>query len=247
MSHGLSDLALPILRPLEPVHVELVVHQGGAHLFGGVEHERAVLDDLLVEDLAGDQDEPRLLGGVRGDLDDDGVALLLEHAVVVLVDLGLGVAGPEEGRALELVGERVPALGQGLGERPSRLHLDVEEPHRRVRQVLDAVDAGRLARDHLDVDLVVDVDPGDLLGPQVAVPRLAHLQVRRQVHPELQPHVGAAVRVLPRHLRVHYPPPRRHELQVARLDRARVAGEVFVVDGAVQEVRDCGRAHPVSN
>jgi hypothetical protein len=31
----------------------------------------------------------------------------------------------------------------------------------------------------------------------------------------------------------------RHELEVARVEGARVAGEVFVVDDAVEEVCDC--------
>lgn len=88
VSHGLADLALPALGPLEPIRVELVVHQGLANLFRGVEHEGAVLHDLLVEDLTGDKDEAGGLCRVLGDLDDNGIALALEHTVMILFNLG---------------------------------------------------------------------------------------------------------------------------------------------------------------
>ena len=87
---------------------------------------------------------------------------------------------------------------------------------------------------------VVDIDRGDLLSPQITVPGLTFLQMRRQIDPKLEPDVGASIWVLPWHLCVHDSPPRRHELQVARLDGACVAGEVFVIDGAAQEVCDWG-------
>ena len=51
--------------------------------------------------------------------------------------------------------------------------------------------------------------------------------------------IGAAVGVLSGHLGVYDASSCRHELEVACVNGAFVAGEVFVVDGAAEEVCDC--------
>ena len=239
MGHGLSDLALEAVGPLEAVGVGLVVHKGLVDLLLGAQDEGAVLHDLLVEDLAGDEGEADGAGGVSRHLNVDHVTGAVEDDIVVLAGRLLRAAEAKGGGALEHVGEGVPALRDGLGQLAAGLDVDVEDPDGGVGEVLDAVDAGRLARDDLHLDApLVGGGAGDLGGAQVAVARLAHLEVLGQVDPELQADVGAAVGVLARHLGVHDAAAGRHELQVARLDGAAVAGEVLVVDGAVQQVCD---------
>jgi len=174
-----------------------------------------------------------------GDGGVDVVALLLEDDVVELLDGARLVAGAEDGGAGEGVGEGVPALGQGLGDAAAGADGDVEDPDGGVGQVAHRVDAVRLAGDDLDGDApLVDGGDGDLGGAQVAVSRLAHLEVLGQVDPELHADVGAAVGVLARHLGVHDAAAGGHELQVAGPDGAAVAGKVLVVDAARQQVRD---------
>lgn len=167
------------------------------------------------------------------------LALLLEDDVVVLLDLPAGILLTEEGVALEGVSEGVPPLGQGLRDAAAGPDPDVEDPHGRIREVLDGVDAVALPRDDLHRDLsVLGRGLGDLGGAEVAVAGLARLEVLGEVDPELEADVGGPVRVLARHLGVHYATAGRHELQVARVEAPRVAGEVLVVDAALEEVGD---------
>jgi hypothetical protein len=83
---------------------------------------------------------------------------------------------------------------------------------------------------------VVDIDFGDFFRAQIAVAGFAFLELLGQIDPELHANVGAAVGVLAGHLGVHYAFACGHELQVAGFDGAGVAGEVFVVDAALEEV-----------
>lgn len=183
--------------------------------------------------------EPCVLFGVLVDLDVNDITFLAKDYIVVLPDLLSLVALAKPRVALEGVGEGVPAPRQLLADLATGFDGDVEDPHGRVGEVLDRVDAVAASGDDLDVDLpVVGVGGGDLGGAQVAVAGLAGLQGPREVDPELQAHVGGPVRVLARHLGVHDALAGRHELQVACGDGAGVPGEVFVVDAALEEVGD---------
>jgi hypothetical protein len=167
------------------------------------------------------------------------LAILFEDDVVELANLGSRIPLAEEGVALKGVGKGIPALGQRLRDLAPWPDGDVEDPHGGVREVLDGVDTVALARDDLDGDLaVVRRDLRDLGGAEVAVAGLAGLEVLGEVDPELQAYVGGAVGVLAGHLGVHYPAPGGHELQVAGVEAPRVAGEIFVVDAALEEVGD---------
>ena len=164
----------------------------------------------------------------------DDVAGRVEDGVVVLGDLLLLVAVADADVALEDVGEGVPAGGEGLLDPGAGAELDVEDPDGGVGEVLDGVDAVAAAGDYFNGDLViVGLDGGDFGGAEVAVARLAGLEVAGQVDPELDADVGAAVGVLARHLGVHDAAAGRHELQVAGGQGAPVAGEVLVVDAAL--------------
>lgn len=240
MHHRLSNLTLPILGSLEAIRVALVIVQSLDDFLLGAEDKGAVLHNWLIERCSGDEGQAGGLVGTGVDFKVDDIAGLLKDDVVVLLHGTLLVLFADEHVALEGIRKGVPVLGQGLDDLAAGADGDVEDPDGRVGEVLDRVDAVALARDDLDGDaVVVDVDGGDLGGAQVAVPRLARLEVRRQVHPQLEPDVGAAVGVLARHLGVHDAPPGRHELQVSRRQGAAVAGKVFVVDAALEEVRDC--------
>ena len=155
--------------------------------------------------------------------------------------LGRGLCAVDKGRgAGERVHEGVPALRDLLGEVRAGFHRDVVQHDGRVREVVGGLDAVAAARNHLDADAAVVGGRGrDLRGPQVAVAWFARFQVLGQVDPQLHSHVRRAVGVLPRHLRVHYPPSGCHELQVAGADGALVSGEVFMVDRAGEEVGYC--------
>lgn len=169
----------------------------------------------------------------------DDVALGVENNIVVLRHGLLALASAKRRRPTQRIRKRVPASRDLLLDGAARPEGDVQDPNRRVGQLLDTIDAVRPARDDLDVDAaVVGIDGRDLGGAQVAIARLDRLQPLRQVDPQLQADVGATVGVLARHLGVHDPPPGRHELQVARPDGALVAGEVLVVEPALEQVRD---------
>ena len=147
------------------------------------------------------------------------LAVLFEDDVVKLLNLRLGVSLPKEGVALEGVGESIPPRRQRLYYATARFDHEVEDPDGCVREVLDGVDAVALSRDDLDDDLtIVGCGLGDLGGGEVAVARLAQLEVLGQIDPELEPHVGGAVRVLARHFGVHYTAAGCHELQIAWIE-----------------------------
>lgn len=212
-THGLADLALPIGAPLEAVGRGLEIHHGLVDGLLGGGDEGAVLDDVLVEGLAGEDDEAGGVAGtllnVRGDL----VAALLEDDVVVRRDgLARGFAAVRERHGpLERVRERVPPLRQLLLQLAARLQRHVQQPHGRVREVFERLDPQRLARDDFDLDFpVVRLRDRDLPGPEIAVPRLARLQVLRQIHPQLHPDVD--VFGLHGHFRVHDALAGGHEL-----------------------------------
>ncbi|KEY78354.1 hypothetical protein N acetyltransferase GCN5 [Aspergillus fumigatus] len=142
-----------------------------------------------------------------------------------------GVIRAEDGRPGERIRKGIPALRQRLGDATARPDCHVQQPDRSVRQVAHRVDSMRLARDDLDRDAaVVDLHDRDLARAEVAVPRLAHLQLLGQVNPQLQADVGAAVGVLAGHLGVHDAAAGGHELQVAWANGAFVPGKIFVVD-----------------
>lgn len=170
----------------------------------------------------------------------DHVALLLKEDVVILLGL-LGVCSlADSDGALKNVGEGVPPLGEGLGDFGAGAQLEVEQPHGGVGQLLDGIDAVALARDDLDGDApLVGLDLGDLGGAQVAVAGLAVLELLGQVDPELEADVLAAVGLLAGHLGVDDAAAGGHELEVTLVEGAAVAGEVFVVDDAFEEVCDC--------
>lgn len=140
--------------------------------------------------------------------------LFKDHVMIWSDRLGVVSAGTRKGcRAGEGVGETIPVGRKRLPDVASRFDGDVQEPDGRVREIADAVDAVGLARDDFDVHAtVVDVDRGDLLGAEIPVARIDHLQLLRQVDPQLQTNVGTAIWVLMRHLSVHDALPRRHEL-----------------------------------
>lgn len=264
-SHGLSNLTFPVRRPLEPVARGLKVHHGLVHGLFARGDERAVLHHGLVEGLAGDQDEPRGLGGPLLDVGGDDVSGLLEHDVVVrrdgLADL-FGAVSKRHG-ALQRVREGVPSRREFLGDGPARSDRHVEEPHGRVREVLERLDALAAAGDDFDLDLaVVGLCDGDLGGPEIAVPRFARLEVLGEVDPEL--HANVDIFGLYGHFGVHDAAAGCHlcggellvfslslwkvgwiwygygtyKLKVAWTDCAFVPREIFMVDSAFEKVRD---------
>lgn len=169
----------------------------------------------------------------------DHVSLGLKDDVMIRPDGGGVLTASERGAAGKGIGEAVPALGKRLLDLATGLDHDVQDPDRRVRKIAHAVDTIRLTRDDLDVDLaIVGVDERDLGRLEIAVAGVDLLELLGQVDPQLEPDVRAAVGVLARHLGVHDALARRHELQIARLERALVAGKVFVVEGALEQVRD---------
>ena len=230
MNHAFPDLTLPTFSPLEPILMALVIQHGLINLLLRVQHKRPVLHDLLIQRQSRDEHELPVLLGILGNLRGDGVAFLLEDDVVVLAHRRLVFADAKGGGAGEGVGEGVPADGKGLGDFAAGSDCDVEDPDGRVGELLDAVCAVGLTRDDLNGHVpIVDFDRRDLGRPEVAVSGLALLQFLRQVDPELHADVGAPVRVLSRHLRVHYPTSGRHELEVPGFDRSRVPGKVLVI------------------
>jgi hypothetical protein len=239
MNHALPNLALPVIRPLKPIRMRLIILHSLHNLIPTRHHKRPILHNRLVQRHARHKNKPALLLGALIHRRLNAITLLLKHNIVVRLDrAGLG-ARRENRRAVQDIRKRVPALGQRLLDAAAGLDGDVEQPDRRVCQLLEALGAVGLAADDLDEDLaVVARHLGDLLGAQVAVARLAGFELLGQIDPELHAHVGRAVLVLARHLGVHDAPARGHELQVAGFDGPGVAGEVFVVDGAGEEVGD---------
>ena len=166
MRHRLANLTPPIQRPLKPVRIRLEVHHGLIDAFARRLHERAVLHDLLIQWLACDEHEVRILGAAFFDGCSDAVAHLLEHDVVVRRDrlVGFRRAVAETHDSGQRIRERVPVLGQLLREASAGPDRDVEDPYGRVREVADRIDAVAAARNHLDLHpAVVDRHGGDLL------------------------------------------------------------------------------------
>jgi len=188
--HRLSNLTLPIPRPLESIRKTLVIHQCLTDLRRISQHKRPVLHNRLVQRHTRHQNKPSLLLALRHRRLNI-VALLLEDRVVELRDLlRLGASVPGD-FAAERVRESVPACGQGLRDASAGSHCDVEKPDGRVGEFLQAVDAMRLAGDHFDGDFAVGaVVDGDFGAAHVAVARLAGLQVAGEVYPKLHANVA---------------------------------------------------------
>lgn len=92
-------------------------------------------------------------------------------------------------------------------------------------------------RNNLDIHLlVVGFSVWNLFSAQITVARLAEFKLSREVDPELETDAQRAVSRDPGHLGVHDSAAGGHELKVTGVDGAGVAGEVFVVDGASEEV-----------
>lgn len=112
MRHTLSNLTAPVQGTLEAVGVCLKVHHGLVDAFLGRLDERPVLDNILVEGLAGNQHEAGVFGAAFFDGRGDGVAGLFKDDVVVgchcLGGFGGPVADVDEPR--QRVRERVPAV-----------------------------------------------------------------------------------------------------------------------------------------
>ena len=233
MYHAFPNLTLPTFSPLEPILMALVIQHGLINLLLRIQHKRPVLHDLLIQRQSRHEHELPVLLRILVNLRGHGIAFLLKDDIVVLAHRRL-IFTDAKGRGTgEGVSEGIPADREGLGDFAAGSDGDVEDPNGRVREFLDAVRAVRLARDDLNGHVaVVDLDGWDLGRSEVAVTGLALLQFLRQVDPELHADVGAPVRVLSRHLRVHYPSSCRHELEVPGFDRSGVSGKIFVVHGS---------------
>lgn len=170
----------------------------------------------------------------------DDIAFLLEEDIVVLLSLlGFGSLA-DNNVAVKDVGKGVPSLRKSLGNLCTGAQEEVEQPDGGVGELLDGVDAVALSGDDLDGGTaLVDGDGGDLGGAEVAVARLAVLELLGQVDPELEADVWPAVVVLARHLGVDDATAGGHELQVARVEGSAVACEILMVDNSVEEVCDC--------
>lgn len=239
--HVLAEVRFPSLGTFKAVGVRLKVHEGLHNLVLGVEDKGTILNDGLIQRRAGHQDETGVLGGVGVGLEVDGVALHVEDGIVILSH-NLPIAIPflaDNGAPLENVGKRVPPLRQRLHHLGARPEGDVEDPDGRVGEVLDRVHAVALSGDDLyGRPAAVDVHGGDLGGAEVAVARVAVLEGLGQVDPELEADVGAPVGVGARHLGVLDALAGGHELEVSGVDCAAGACEVFMVDGALEEICD---------
>ena len=165
--------------------------------------------------------------------------ILSENDIIIRSDDAGGIIRPEYRASGKRVHKSVPPDGQGLGEFSSGLDGDVQQPNGRVGEVADGIHAMRLAGDDFDGNAtIIRLDERDLVGAKIAVPRLTHLELLGQIHPQLQADVRGSILVHMGHLGMHDPLSGRHELQIARSDGALVAGEILVVDAARQEVRD---------
>lgn len=213
MLHALANFALPVLSTLEAIGEGLVVVQSLVDTLFGVEDKGAVLDDFLVKRSAGNDDEAGVFLGFGVGLNVDFVAFLFKDNVVELLDLCAGSSFAVVGLTVEDVREGVPALGDGLGDLGAGLHGNVEDPDGGVGEVLDRVDAVRLAGDDLDGDLaVVDFYLGNLGGAEIAVAWLAGLELLGEIDPELEADVGASVGVHAGHFCMDYAFTSCHEL-----------------------------------
>ena len=186
MRHRLPYLTPPVQRPLKPIRIRLEIHHGLVDAFSRCLHKGAVLHDLLVERLAGNEHKVRVFGAAFLDRGSDGVAGLLEDDVVVgrygFRSFGGAVAEVDEPG--ERVCERVPVLGQLLRDAAAGLDRDVEDPDGGVGEVADGVDAVAAAGDDLHRHFaVVDFDSRYLVCSQVPVPRFHRLELLGQIDP----------------------------------------------------------------
>src|SRR5882757_10128430 len=90
--------------------------------------------------------------------------------------------------------------------------------------------APEVAADHPHPRAVVVNDLRDLLGRDILVARIGHLERGGKIGPELEA-VHAPARVALRHFLVEYPAARGHPLHVASAERALVAEAVAVIHG----------------
>src|SRR6266540_3584227 len=199
-----------------------------------VHDERTVARDGLPERLPGEEEEAsRLLPGPGPDdvpVAEDDEPCRRDLAVVRV----RGVA--ERDLAREDVRERgVPARHRLLERAPGR-YRDVEVLGLGVDLLHRAPHPVDLAGDHPDLDPVRARPQWDLRGGDVLVTRARHLELRRQVHPDLEP--VEPPRPDLRHLLVQDAAPGGHPLHVARADDAGVPEAVLVGDTAAEHVRD---------
>ena len=121
--------------------------------------------------------------------------------------------------------------------RPIRRNGDVQVA--RIRS--HALDRASLAPEVADNDPrfrpIVVRDLGNVLGVDVLVARVGHLQRLRQVRPQLEA-VHAPVGIALRHLLVEDAAPGGHPLYVARAERTAIAEAVAMFNGAGQHVGD---------
>lgn len=221
------------------------------HLLIRVQHERAVLHNRLVEGLSSDNDyaypsvhvppislepkrtEPRLSCLAFLNPDFDPIALLREDDIVEL----LNFLFPNHHIPDQHIHEHIPAHRQRLGELPARLDSHIENPNRSICQISHRVHAMARPRNNLDIHLpVISFGMWDLFTAQIAVAWLAEFEFGRKVDPELETDARRAVFGDCRHLRMHDSAAGGHELKITGVNGAGVSGEVFMVDGASEEV-----------
>lgn len=240
MNHALPNLALPPLSPFKPIREAVVILHRLNHLIATRHHKRAVLYNGLLKRHAGHKDEARGLLRALLDARLDAVALGAEHHIMILVNRPRYAFGRENRGSLQRVRECVPPPRKSLFKAPTRLDREIEQPDRGICELLQRIGAERAAGDDLNADFSVCCRSSrNFSAAQVAVARLAGLKLSGEVDPKLHADVGRAVGVLLRHFGVHDPATGGHELQVALVYGAAVAGEIFVVDGAREEVGDC--------
>ena len=223
----------------------------GLHEFlARVHHDRAVPGDRLADRGTRDEEEAHPLGAgrhrhlvARAELDQRAVAREVADVDLLPVDFlleqdaagrgGIGEAGGAledigEGRAAGVDPEAAPAHGR---------HGDVEI----LRLGGDAVDRALAApegpHDHLHPGAVIVDHLGDVGAAHVLIARPGHLEVGRQVRPELEA-VHLAARVARGHLLVQDARAGRHPLHIPRPERAAVAEAVAMLDAAREDVGD---------
>lgn len=182
----------------------------------------------------------RVLGGVGICLNMDEVSFSFEDNVVILLNLSALLTLANPGVSIKGIGKGVPPLGKGLRDFGARPKGDIEDPNGCVGEVLDGVYAVALARDDFDGGAAaVDIDGGDLGGAKVAVAWLAGLEMLGKVDPELETDIWATVGGFDGHLSVDDATAGGHELEVAFVEGATLAGEVFVLGATAEDVCDC--------